>query len=76
MAVAVRGVIAAGLIEGPRMAAAGRQMTSHQGLEDAFMSSVPFPEGQAGVLVRSQDEILEQIRLQVKDGVNFVKVSG
>ena len=76
VAVAVRDAIAAGLIEGPRMAAAGRQMTSHQGLEDAFMSSVPFPEGQAGVLVRSQDEILEQIRLQVKDGVNFVKVSG
>jgi imidazolonepropionase-like amidohydrolase len=76
VAAAVRDAIAAGLVEGPRMAAAGRQLTSHQGLEDAFMSSVPFPEGQAGVLVRSPGDIVEQVRLQVKDGVDLVKVSG
>ena len=76
VATAVRDAIEAGLVEGPRLAAAGRQLTTHQGLEDAFMSSVPFPEGQAGVLVRSPTEIVEQIRVQVKDGVDLVKVSG
>ncbi len=76
VAAAVRDAIEAGLVEGPRLAAAGRQLTSHQGLEDAFMSSVPFPEGQAGVLVRSPTEIVEQVRVQVKDGVDLVKVSG
>ena len=58
------------------MAAAGRQITSHQGLEDAFPSWMEFPKGQAGVLVRSRDEIVEEIRLQVKDGVDIIKVSG
>jgi imidazolonepropionase-like amidohydrolase len=32
--------------------------------------------GQAGVLVRSHDEIVEQVRLQVKEGVDLIKVSG
>lgn len=76
IAVAVRDSIRAGMFEGPRMAVCGRQLTTHQGLEDAFPSWMEFPPGQAGVLVRSQDEILEAVRLQVKDGVDAIKVSG
>ena len=72
----LRDAIEAGIVEGPRMAAAGRQITSRQGLEDAFPSWMEFPKGQAGVLVRSRDEIVEEIRLQVKDGVDVIKVSG
>ena len=72
----LRDAIEAGIVEGPRMAAAGRQITSHQGLEDAFPSWVEFPKGQAGVLVKSRDDIVEEIRLQVKDGVDIIKVSG
>jgi imidazolonepropionase-like amidohydrolase len=73
---AVRDAIEAGMFEGPRLAVCGRQITSHQGLEDAFPSWMEFPPGQAGVLVRSRDEIVEAIRLQVKDGVDVIKVSG
>ena len=76
ISVAVRDAIEAGLIVGPRLASAGQQLTSHQGLEDAFPSWVEFPVGQAGVLVKSQDDILEAIRLQVKNGVDVIKVSG
>ena len=72
----LRDAIEAGIVEGPRMASAGRQITSRQGLEDAFPSWMEFPPGQAGVLVRSRDEIVEEIRLQVKDGVDIIKVSG
>ena len=72
----LRDAIEAGIVEGPRMAAAGRQITSRQGLEDAFPSWMEFPKGQAGVLVKSRDEIVEEIRLQVKDGVDVIKVSG
>ncbi len=72
----LRDAIEAGIVEGPRMAAAGRQITSRQGLEDAFPSWMEFPKGQAGVLVKSRDEIVEEIRLQVKDGVDIIKVSG
>jgi imidazolonepropionase-like amidohydrolase len=76
ISVAVRDAIEAGLIEGPRLASAGQQLTSHQGLEDAFPSWMEFPVGQAGVLVKSRDDILEAVRLQVKNRVDVIKVSG
>lgn len=76
VAQSVRDAIDSGMFEGPRLAVSGRQLTSHQGLEDSFPSSMEFPPGQAGVLVKSRDEIIEQIRLQVKDGVDAIKVSG
>jgi imidazolonepropionase-like amidohydrolase len=76
VATSVRDAIAAGMNEGPRLAVCGRQITSHQGLEDSFPSWMPFPAGQAGVLVRSRDEIVEAVRLQVKEGVDCIKVSG
>ncbi len=76
VASSVRDAIESGMFEGPRLSVAGRQLTTHQGLEDSFPSSMQFPPGQAGVLVRSRDEIVEAIRLQVKDGVDAIKVSG
>ena len=76
IAASVRDAVEAGMFEGPRLAVCGRQITSHQGLEDSFPSSMQFPPGQAGVLVKSRDEIVEEIRLQAKDGVDCIKVSG
>ncbi len=35
-----------------------------------------FPPGQTGVLVKSRDDIVVQIRIQVNDGVDAIKVSG
>ena len=35
-----------------------------------------FPPGQAGVLIKSRDELIEAIRCQVKDRVDCIKVSG
>ena len=54
----------------------GRQITSHQGLEDAFPTWMEFPPGQAGVLVKSRDDIVEAIRVQAKEGVDVIKISG
>ena len=76
ISVALRDAIEAGIVEGPRLSAAGRQITTHQGLEDPFPSWVPFQPGVPGTLVRNRDEILEAVRLQVKDGIDLVKVSG
>ncbi len=76
VAQSVRDAIDAGMFEGPRFAVSGRQLTTHQGLEDSFPNSVQFPAGQAGVLVKSRDEIIEAIRYQVKDRVDAIKVSG
>jgi imidazolonepropionase-like amidohydrolase len=74
--IALRDAIDAGLVEGPRFAVAGPEITTHQGLGDAFPNWVGNPPGNASVLVRSKDEILETVRLQVKDTVDFVKVAG
>jgi imidazolonepropionase-like amidohydrolase len=76
VAASVRDAIDAGMFEGPRFAVSGRQLTSHQGLEDSFPNNMQFPPGQAGVLVKSKDEIVEAIRYQVKDRVDAIKVSG
>jgi imidazolonepropionase-like amidohydrolase len=76
VAQAVRDAIEAGMYEGPRFAVSGKQLTSHQGLEDSFPNSMEFPPGQAGVLIKTKDDLVEQVRYQVKDGVDAIKVSG
>jgi imidazolonepropionase-like amidohydrolase len=72
----IRDAIDVGMIEGPRFAVSGRQLTTHQGLEDSFPNEMQFPPGQAAVLIRSKDDLIEAIRYQVKDRVDCVKVSG
>jgi imidazolonepropionase-like amidohydrolase len=76
VAQSVRDAIDSGMFVGPRFAVSGRQLTTHQGLEDSFPNSMAFPPGQAGVLIRDSNDIVEQIRYQVKDGVDAIKVSG
>ena len=76
IAACLRDAIDVGMIPGPRFAVSGRQLTSHQGLEDSFPNEMQFPPGQAGVLIKSRDDLVEQIRYQVKDRVDAVKVSG
>ena len=76
IAQSVRDAIDSGMFEGPRFAVSGRQLTSHQGLEDSFPNEMQFPPGQAGVLIKSRDALIEQIRYQVKDNVDAIKVSG
>ena len=72
----VRDAIDAGMFPGPRFAVSGRQLTTHQGLEDSFPNEMQFPPGQAGILIKNRDDIIEAIRAQVKDRVDCIKVSG
>jgi imidazolonepropionase-like amidohydrolase len=72
----IRDAIDAGMVPGPRYAVSGRQLTTHQGLEDSFPNEMQFPPGQAGILIKSRDDIIEAIRAQVKDRVDCIKVSG
>lgn len=76
VAQAVRDAIDTGMFEGPRFTVSGKQITNRQGLEDSFPSWMEFPVGQSAVLVKSRDEIIEAIRLQVKEEVDAIKVSG
>lgn len=73
---AVRDAINTGMFEGPRFTVSGKQITNRQGLEDSFPSWMEFPVGQSAVLVKSKDEIVEAIRLQVKEEADAIKVSG
>lgn len=75
MSVAVRDAIAAGLFEGPRVTAAGRYLSSHQSLTDWYPTWVGVPETSTGVLVTNRDSAIEEIRRQVKDGVDCIKIA-
>jgi imidazolonepropionase-like amidohydrolase len=70
---AVRDAINAGMFQGPRITSSGRQITSRQGLGDWYPSWIGVPESSVGVLVKNVEEGLEEIRLQVKDRVDFIK---
>ena len=72
----IRDAIDVGMIEGPRFAVSGRQLTTHQGLEDSFPNEMQFPPGQAAFLMKTKEDFIEAIRYQVKDRVDCVKVSG
>ncbi len=76
IAQAVRDAIDSGMFDGPRFTVSGKQLTNHQGLEDSFPSNIEWPPGQAAVLVRTREDLIEAIRLQVKDEVDAIKVSG
>jgi imidazolonepropionase-like amidohydrolase len=76
IATAVRDAIDAGLVDGPRLAAAGRQITTQQGIADTLPAPLGDLPTSFGVIVRSCDEIVQEIRNEVKDGVDLVKIAG
>jgi len=76
IAAAVRDAVDAGLIQGPRMSAAGRQITTQQGIGDTLPRWVDIAESSFGALVRTRDDLLDEIRNEVKDGVDLIKIAG
>jgi imidazolonepropionase-like amidohydrolase len=75
VSLAVRDAIEAGLFAGPRVSSSGRALTTRQGLDDWYPRWIGVPETSIGVLVRNVAEGIEEVRGQVKDGVNFVKLA-
>ena len=76
VAAAVRDAVDAGLIQGPRFSAAGRQITSQQGIGDTLPRWINIEESSFGALVTTKDELLNEIRNEVKDGVDLIKIAG
>ena len=76
VALAVRDAIEAGLVQGPRMACAGKQITTQQGIADGFPEWIGVPESSFGALVRNDSELIQEIRTEVKAGVNLIKIAG
>jgi imidazolonepropionase-like amidohydrolase len=75
LSLAVRNAINAGLFDGPRVAAAGRYLTTRQGLTDWYPTWIGVPDTSIGRLVTSKDEAIEEVRVQVKNGVDCIKVA-
>jgi imidazolonepropionase-like amidohydrolase len=75
VAVAVRDAIRAGMFEGPRISAAGRYLTTATGLADYFPSWVGEVPSGVGALTHDLAQMLTEVRRQVKNGVDFVKVA-
>jgi imidazolonepropionase-like amidohydrolase len=73
--VGVREGIKRGLVKGPRMMTSGRYLTTSNGLTDWYPTSVGVPAGSIGKLTNTIDEMKVEIRLQVKNGVDLIKVA-
>jgi imidazolonepropionase-like amidohydrolase len=75
ISLSVRNAIDYGLFDGPRVTAAGRYLTSRQGLTDWYPTWIGVPETSIGRLITSRDEAIEEIRVQVKNGVDCIKIA-
>ena len=75
ISLSVRNAIDYGLFDGPRVTAAGRYLTSRQGLTDWYPTWIGVPDTSIGRLVTSRDEAIEEIRVQVKNGVDCIKIA-
>ena len=75
VSLSIRNAINAGLFDGPRVMAAGPYLTTHQGLTDWYPTWIGVPETSIGKLVTTSDEAVEEIRRQVKNGVDCIKIA-
>jgi len=73
--VGLREAVDRGLIVGPRMRSAGRYLTTSNGLADWYPTSVGVPAGSIGTVTNTPDEMVREVRVQVKNGVDFVKLA-
>jgi len=75
VSLSVRNAIRAGLFDGPRVVAAGPYITTHQGLTDWYPTWIGAPTTSIGRLVTNINDAIEEVRKQVKDGVDCIKIA-
>lgn len=73
--VAVRDGIKARRVRGPRMTSAGRYITTSNGLVDWYPDDAGLIEGGIGIRCNTLDEMIAEVRRQVKNGVDFIKLA-
>lgn len=73
--VAVRDGIAAKRVKGPRMTSAGRYITTSNGLTDWYPDDAGVVEGGIGIRCNTLEEMITEVRRQVKNGVDFIKLA-
>lgn len=73
---AIRDGVAQGVIPGPHIVAAGPILTGSAGLLDSMPVWIRMESDQAlGMTVNGTDEVRRAVRMQVKGGVDWIKVS-
>ena len=75
-AVTVRDAVNNGMFPGPRIFAAGRHIVADGGFADYFPGWLGMPDSAEGVLCPTRDEMVREVRRQVKNRVDLIKVSG
>jgi imidazolonepropionase-like amidohydrolase len=75
ISLSIRNAINAGLFDGPRVMAAGPYLTTHQGLTDWYPTWIGVPTTSIGKLVTNANEAVEEVRFQVKNGVDCIKLA-
>jgi imidazolonepropionase-like amidohydrolase len=75
ISLSIRNAIRAGLFDGPRVMAAGPYLTTHQGLTDWYPTWIGAPSTSIGRLVTTAGEAVEEVRAQVKNGVDCIKLA-
>jgi imidazolonepropionase-like amidohydrolase len=73
--VGLREAIRDRIVLGPRMTSAGRYISTSNSLTDWYPDSVGVPEGSIGVLANTLPEMVNEIRHQVKNGVDLIKLA-
>jgi imidazolonepropionase-like amidohydrolase len=73
--VGVREAIAEGIVEGPRVFTAGRFISTSNGIGDYYPDSVGVPESSTGTIANTTDEMKREVRTQVKNGVDLIKMA-
>jgi imidazolonepropionase-like amidohydrolase len=73
--VGLREAIKDGIVQGPRMTAAGRYISTSNSLTDWYPDSVGVPEGSIGILTNTLDGMINEVRHQVKNGVDLIKLA-
>jgi imidazolonepropionase-like amidohydrolase len=73
--VGIREGIREGIINGPRVTSAGRFITTSNGISDFYPEPVGVPESSIGVLANKKDDMLAEVRKQVKAGVDLIKLA-
>jgi imidazolonepropionase-like amidohydrolase len=75
ISLSIRNAIRTGLFDGPRVVAAGPYITTHQGLTDWYPTWIGAPVTSIGKLVTNINEAIEEVRVQVKNGVDCIKLA-
>lgn len=74
--VALREGMRYGTVDGPRMTTAGRYIVTSNSLTGTeYPEAIGNPASMLGIVANSLPEMLANVRLQVRDGVDFIKLA-